>query len=260
MDKISAVVITYNAAATIGECVDALKKVSDEIIIIDSFSTDNTAEICRQKDIIFIQQHWPGYGPQKNSGISKALYDYILSVDADEIIDAELAASILAEKKTGLNNHYAFRRLNFYYTQFVRHGAEKPGPIIRLFNKNSAYWDDKPVHETLVVKDDMKTKILNGFLLHYSYDSISHHIEKANTYTSLSAEGLMAKGKKNYLFKMVFSPPVNFFINFFIRGGFRDGMSGLILATFSAHATFIKYAKLWEMYRKKNDNSSPGKK
>lgn len=98
MDKISAVVITYNASATIGNCIDALKKVSDEIIVIDSFSTDSTAEICRQKGIVFHQQKWLGYGPQKNLGISIASNNYILSLDADEIISDELAASIIKEK------------------------------------------------------------------------------------------------------------------------------------------------------------------
>ncbi|MEO5783736.1 MAG: glycosyltransferase family 2 protein, partial [Ginsengibacter sp.] len=126
MDKISAVLITKNASATIGKCIDALQKVSDEIIIIDSFSTDNTADICKQKNINFYQQSWPGFGPQKNFGISKASCNYILSIDADEIISDELAASINAEKNKGLTGLYSILFLHHYYFAFAKHGASRP--------------------------------------------------------------------------------------------------------------------------------------
>lgn len=252
MDKISAVIITYNASATIGNCIDALKKVCDEIIVIDSFSTDNTADICRQKNILFFKNEWTGYGPQKNIGISKATHDFILSVDADEIINDELANEIITEKQIGLHPLYNIVRSNFYYTDFVQHGAEAPSPILRLFNRHIAKWDNKSVHENLIISGQPKIKTLKGYLLHYSYTSIEHHIHKANGYTTLSAQDLYTKRKKNYIFKMIFSPPINFFVSFFIRRGFLDGIHGFILATFVAHASFIKYAKLWEMYKRKN--------
>ncbi len=250
MEKISAVIITYNAAATIGDCLDALEKVSDEIIVVDSFSSDNTAEICKQKGIKIFQQRWLGYGPQKNFGISKASYNYILSVDADEIVSDELAASILKEKQAGLQGQYGLSHLNYYYNGFVKHGTDTPTPKVRLFNKTQVKWNDKEVHEGIVLPEGEKIKKLDGYFLHYSYPSIFYHIQKANNYTTLSAEELNKRGKKNYLLKIIFSPPINFFISYIIRLGFLDGTKGFILAKFSAHGSFVKYAKLWEIHNK----------
>lgn len=250
MDKISAVVITYNASATISNCIDALKTVSDEIIVIDSFSSDNTAEICKQKEIIFFQQRWLGYGPQKNFGISKASYNYILSLDADEIISDELATSIINEKNTGLTGLYSLLFLHYYYIDFSKHGVSKPETKVRLFNKNNVRWNEREVHEALIIPKEEKIKQLRGYLLHYSYTSISHQIKKINNYTTLGAKELLKKGKKHFLLKMIFGPPINFIINYFIRLGFLDGIHGFVLASFAAHESFVKYAKLWEMEMK----------
>lgn len=250
MDKISAVIITHNASATIGKCIDALKAVSDEIIVIDSFSTDSTAEICKQKEITFFQQSWLGYGPQKNFGINKSSNDYILSIDADEIISDELATSILNEKKTGFTGLYSFLFLHYYYIDFAKHGVSKPETKTRLFNKNNVRWNEREVHEALIIPREEKIKQLRGYLFHYSYTSISHQIKKLNNYTSLGATELFKKGKKHFLLKMIFSPPINFIMNYFIRLGFLDGIHGFVLATFAAHESFIKYAKLWEMEMK----------
>ena len=247
MDKISAVIITYNACATIGKCIDALQKVSDEIIVVDSFSTDDTAEICKQKNIKFYQQSWPGFGPQKNFGISKTSNDYILSIDADEIISDELAASIIAEKNKGLTGLYRLLFLHYYYFDFAKHGASRPDTKIRMFDKTKVKWNEREVHEALVIPEGEKIKQLHGYLLHYSYTSISHQIDKLNNYTSLGAKQLFKKGKKHFLLKMIFSPPTNFIINYFIRLGFLDGVHGFVLATFAAHESFVKYAKLWEL-------------
>lgn len=250
MDKISAIVITYNASDTIAKCIDALKKVSDEIIIIDSYSTDNTLELCRKKNITVFQQDWLGYGPQKNFGISKSSYDYILSLDADEIISDELAVSIKNEKNKGLTGVYSILFLHYYYINFIKHGVARPEVKVRLFNKNIVRWNDREVHEALIIPKEEKTKLLEGYLFHYSYRSISHQIKKINTYTSLGAKELFKKGKKHFLLKMLFGPPINFFINYFIRLGFLDGVHGFVLAKLAAHESFVKYAKLWEIETK----------
>jgi glycosyltransferase involved in cell wall biosynthesis len=255
MDKISAVVISYNSSSTIGNCIDALKKVSDEIIVIDSLSTDNTAEICKQKDVIFFQQSWLGFGPQKNFGINKASYNYILSIDADEIISDELATSIINEKKTGLTGIYSFLFRHFYYIDFLKHGASRPGTKIRLFNKNNVSWDEKEVHEALIIPKEENIKQLDGYLYHYTYISIAHQIIKINSYTTLGAKELLKKNKKHFLLKMIFSPAVNFIMNYFIRLGFLDGIHGFIVAKLAAHESFVKYAKLWEMETKKKSTA-----
>ncbi len=247
MDKISAVIITYNASATIGNCLNALKKVCEEIIVIDSFSTDDTAGICKEQGIIFLQKNWSGYGPQKNFGIDQTSNDFILSIDADEIISDELATSINKEKKAGLSGLYSLLFLHYYYIGFSNHGAAKPDTKIRLFNKNNIRWNEREVHEALLIPNGEKIKQLPGYLLHYSYSSISHQIKKIDNYTTLGATELFKKGKKHFLLKMIFSPPVNFIINYFFRLGFLDGIHGFVLASFTAHESFVKYAKLWEM-------------
>jgi glycosyltransferase involved in cell wall biosynthesis len=248
MDKISAVIITHNASATIGKCIDALQKVSDEIIVIDSFSTDDTADICKQKNIKFYQQSWLGFGPQKNFGISKTTFNYILSIDADEIISDELAASISEEKNKGLTGLYSLLFIHHYYFAFAKYGASKPDKKTRLFDKNNVRWNDSEVHEALIIPEGEKIKQLQGYLFHYSYSSISHQINKINNYTTLGAQQLFKKEKKHFLLKMIFSPPVNFFLNYFIRLGFLDGVHGFVLASFAAHESFVKYAKLWELH------------
>lgn len=250
MDKISAVVITHNASATIASCIEALKMVSDEIIVIDSFSTDNTAEICEHKGIHFFQQSWLGYGPQKNLGISKTSYDYILSIDADEIISRELASSIIDEKNKGLTGLYGFLFKHYYYIDFLKYGVARPETKTRLFNKKKVAWNEREVHEALVIPPGEKMTLLKGYLLHYSYSSISHHIKKIDHYSTLGARQLFKKGKKLFLLKMIFSPPINFFINYFIRLGFLEGVHGFVLASLAAHESFVKYAKLWEMEMK----------
>ncbi len=250
MDKISAVVITNNASATIGNCIDAVKKVSDEIIVIDSFSTDNTAEICKEKKVVFHQQEWLGYGPQKNLGISIATNNYILSLDADEIISDELAASIIKEKNTGLAGLYSLPFVHYYYIDFIKHGVSRPETKVRLFNRNEVRWNEREVHESLIIPKTEKIKQLRGYLLHYSYRSITHQIEKINNYTTLGAKELYKKGKKHFLLKMIFGPPVNFIVNYFIRLGFLDGVHGFVLSSFAAHESFVKYAKLWEIEKK----------
>ena len=249
MDQISAVIITHNAAETISKCLDALNQVADEVIVVDSLSTDHTVALCKEKGATVFSQQWLGFGPQKNFGISKTKYNYILSIDADEIADATLIQSILAEKQKGLNGVYALLFKHFYYTTFIMHGAEGVGYKKRLFDKRIIKWDEKEVHESLILPAGSFIIELKGFIEHYSYKSITYHVTKANNYTTQSALELHKRGKKNHLFKMIFSPPVNFFVNYFLRGGFLDGVNGLIVAVFNAHAGFLKNAKLWEIIK-----------
>lgn len=251
MEKISAVIITYNAERMLNACLKALQQVADEIIVVDNFSTDATAGICKQHNVNFFTNAWPGFGPQKNFGISKTQYNYILSIDADEVLDDELIKSINEKKAQGLSGVYQVLFSHYYYNAFVHHGAEGNDYKNRLFDKRFIKWDDKEVHESLIFPENVVKQKLAGHVLHYSYTSIAHHIDKANGYTTQSAIELNKKGKTNYLFKMIFSPPINFFVIYFLKRGFLDGINGFVLAVFSAHASFVKNAKLWEMIKKK---------
>lgn len=253
MDKISAVIITYNASETIVQCLEAVSKVADEIIVVDNFSTDATVDLCRAKNATVFLQQWLGYGPQKNFGITKAANNYILSIDADEVPDAALIKNIIVQKQQGLNGTYAMLFRHFYYTGFAKYGAEGNEYKTRLFDKRTVNWNNNEVHESLVLPADTVPLKLPGSIEHYSYPSIAYHVTKANSYTTKSAIDLHKKNKANYLFKMIFSPPVNFFTAYFLRLGFLDGVNGLIRAVFIAHAAFLKNAKLWEII--KNEKS-----
>ena len=245
--KLSVVLITHNEARNIERCLISVKPVADEIIVIDSFSTDDTAALCRQHGAIVQQQTWQGFGPQKNLGIQAAQYEYILSVDADEALDATLQASILSEKAKGLHGVYDFTRLNYYYGKFLKHGVEYPDYKIRIFPKSNVQWNNELVHETLLVPPGITKTRLKGHLLHYTYFHIREHVAKANKYTDLGAALNKEQGKSASWFKILFSPLSSFIRAFVIKRGFLDGRHGFVVAIMHAYGTFLKYIKLWEI-------------
>ncbi len=249
MHTLSAVIITNNEEKNIGRCLQSLVQVADEIIVVDSGSTDGTAAICRQYNAQFIPQPWLGYGPQKNHGIRLAANDYILSLDADEELSPELIAAIRREKEKGLHGGYVLQRLNNFFGKFARYGLEYPDHKIRLFNRQQAQWDDSPVHETLQTPAGLTPVTLPGYLYHYSYDDIETYLAKFNNYTTLAAESLYRRGKRAGVIKLVFSPWFTFIKGYIFRAGFRQGLHGFLLAALAAYYVLIKYAKLWRRQR-----------
>ncbi|HVY76117.1 MAG TPA: glycosyltransferase family 2 protein [Puia sp.] len=251
MWKISAVIITHNEAQNIGRCLKSLEAVADEIVVVDNLSTDHTGDIVsRFPNARFIPQPWLGYGPQKNLGNAEAAHEYILSIDADEALDPALADAIKKIKAESPRGTYTFQRLNFYYTRFLKHGAEYPDLKIRIFPKSKVQWSEDLVHETLVFREELPTEKLDGYLLHYTYYQIADHIQKANKYSSLSAQNLYKRGKKTSWAKILFSPPFTFIQAYFLKRGFLDGVNGFFAAVFHAYGTFMKYTKLWELHQK----------
>jgi glycosyltransferase involved in cell wall biosynthesis len=246
MTKITAVIITHNESRNIARCLRSLKGVADEIIVIDDHSTDDTAAISMQEGATVHIKSWLGFGGQKNFGNQLAAHDYILSLDADEALDEELATSINREKHAGLKGLYSFTRLNNYYGKFLRHGTEYPDYKIRLFPKN-IQWNESQVHETLILPEGARPQKIAGHLLHFTYARIAEHVAKANKYTSLLAEDYKARGKKGGLFRILFSPLAAFTQAYLFRKGFLDGRHGLVLAIMHAYGTFLKYIKLWEL-------------
>ena len=246
---ISAVIITKNEERIIGRSLEALQQVADEVIIIDSESTDRTVEIAESMGAkVFIQQ-WRGFGPQKNFGNAKAVHNYILALDADEVLTKQAIAEINELKKTGLHGVYQFKLIHFYFGKFLRHGMETPGYKKRLFDKTVVSWNENAVHEALIIPDGYPVVNARGYIEHYSYDSIEHYMTKANYYTTVAARELKSKGRKNYYIKMLFSPAFVFCKAYFLKMGFLDGLHGFITAVFNSRTNFLKYAKLWELYR-----------
>lgn len=248
MQAISVVIITLNESRHIERAIRSVLDMADEVLVIDSGSTDDTVAKAQALGAKVIHQPWLGFGMQKNFGQKMAQHDYILSLDADEALSDELKSSIQKAKASGLQGAYAFNRLNFYYGRFLRHGKEYPDWKIRLYHRNEIHWNEALVHEELLGVDPKKVTPLKGDFLHYTYATLAEHIQKMNRYTSLAAEDAFQRGKKASWLKILGSPLAYFISAYLVKGGFKDGAHGFILARMGAFATFLKYAKLQNLY------------
>ncbi len=246
--KISAVIITKNEENNIGRCLDSLAEVADEIIVIDSFSTDATQSICNTYGVYFEQRVFDDYSGQKNYGNSLAKYPFILSLDADEVLSDTLKASILAVKANPVADAYYCHRLTNYSGQWIRHCGWYPDTKLRLFDKTKAQWQGK-IHEQIKL-DTQNTQLLEGDLLHYSFGSLADHAAQINRFTELAAQDLFAKGKKTNLFKIILAPFFQFLKVYVFKKGFLDGFYGFVIAVMSSYYIFYKYAKLKDLWKK----------
>jgi len=249
MPKISAVIITHNEAQNIAQCLSALKAVTDDILVVDSFSTDQTVALCEENGARVIQRKWEGYAKTKNFANSKAYHDWILSVDADEVLSNELIKSIQqAPAKDGMV--YALDRINNFCGQWIKHSGWYPDWKVRLFNRTEVYWVGAYVHEKLKYPANYKVQKLKGKLYHYSYYTLDGHLQRIEKYSQLSAEELHAKGKKAGPIKMYLSPVARFLRTLVLKRGFLDGKNGWILSRRNAQLVYLKYKKLKALNRK----------
>jgi len=247
--QISAVIITKNEERNIERCLVSLQNVVDEVIVVDSFSTDETETICKKYNVRFYQQEWLGYAKQKNQANELTTNDIILSIDADEALSPELQKSILQLKQSGNTNSLGkMNRLNNYCGKWIRHGGWYPDRKIRIFNKNHAHWEGE-IHETIVYPENMQLQFLTGDLLHYSYHSIEDHIKQADKFTTLTAQDAFEKGEKPSILSLVVIPKWKFLKDYIFKGGFLDGYYGYVICKISAFASFLKYAKLKQLHK-----------
>ena len=251
MIKLSVVIITFNEAHNIRRCIEAVRPIADEVVVVDSFSTDDTPKICREKGGKLIQHPFESYGKQKHFACQQAKYPYILSLDADEVVSDALMKSILAAKKEGKYDGYTFNRLTFYCGRPIRHGGWYPDRRLRLFNSHKGGWNHNRIHEKIEMKQGTTVGHLKGDLLHYSFNSIQAHVRKVASYSTIEAKEAYYTDKKGKLWKLVVKPTWKLFSYYLLRGGFRDGFEGFAIAVISAYSTFIKYASLYELQRRK---------
>ncbi|MBS1917327.1 MAG: glycosyltransferase family 2 protein [Bacteroidetes bacterium] len=248
MQTLSVVVITYNEERNIGRCIDSVKDIADEIIVLDSFSTDATPEIVQQKGCVLHQRIFRGYGAQKNAAAALVSNDYIFFIDADEFLSDGLKESIHTQKKFGFAfDGYTMNRLNNYCGQWIRHGSWYPDKKLRIINRKKGEWNNALVHESIVMENGATLFHLKGDLLHYAYDSVEEHITKNNSYSELSAQLLFKKGKRSKKFKIILNPFWAFVHSYIFRLGFLDGFNGFIIAINLSHLTFLKYIKLHQL-------------
>ncbi len=250
MNKLSVAIITFNEEHHIGRCIDSVLPVADEVIVLDSHSTDNTCAIAVAKGARVVQQTFAGYIEQKNDALALAQYDLVLSLDADEALDERLQQSIMAAKKSNLAAGYTMNRCTYYCGRFIRHGAWYPDRKLRLFNKQLAKWGGTNPHDKVEFHTPQPTTHLAGDILHYSYYSLEEHITQNNKFSTISAESYFSRGKRTNLFRICFNPCWAFFSGFILRGGFLDGFYGYVIARNVAHLTFLKHSKLYLMQRK----------
>lgn len=246
MPTISVIIITKNEANRIEACLRSVTW-ADEIIIVDSGSTDNTLDICRQyTDRIFVMD-WPGFGPQKNRALQKASGDWVLSIDADEQISDALREEILATVAHANCCAYSLLRFSSYLGKTLHHGDWANDRCVRLFQRTAAYFSNDIVHERLIVSDGIIGK-LHQPLYHQSFTSLEQVLEKVNSYSSLTAQMRYAQGKRSTLGKALVHGLWTFFRGYVLKRGFLDGREGFMLAVSNAEGTYYRYVKM--MYQK----------
>ena len=248
VQQLSAVIITHNEERNIGRCIASVQDVVDEVVVVDSFSTDATAHICLELGVRFVQRAWDGYSPQRNYAVELAANNWVLAIDADEALSDELRKSILEAKKEGTHRNFKFNRLTNYCGTWIHHSGWYPDTKFRLFDRRESLWQGV-IHEQL---SQPKTEVrkLKGDLLHYSYSSILEHVTRTKHYAMLSAMELRDAGVRPTLLKVVFSPCIKFIKFYLVNRGFLDGYSGLVISAISAYGTFVKYANHRALARK----------
>ena len=264
---LSVVIITHNEELNLARTLASVQSLvvdgRGEIVVVDSGSTDRTVEIAKSHGAKVFVEEWKGYAAQKNSAIAKATGDWILSLDADEEMDRDLASEIAARIPTGANSvgheketGYWIARKNYFLGRRIRHGGYWPDPKLRLFRRGMARFEERAVHEDAHLTEGVAGQ-LKGALLHHSYPTLTDYLDHMNRYSSLGAKMVVAKGRVRFsVFDIVVRPAATFLYNYFFRLGFLDGREGLLLHL--NHAVYVswKYAKAWELGGQKENSGS----
>lgn len=249
MLKISAVIITFNEEKYIEQCLKSVEEVADEIVVVDSLSSDRTPEICKRMGVRFIEQKFLGYKEQKNFALNQATHNFVLSLDADEALSVELKNEILKIKNSENSKYagYYFNRLNNYCGQWIYHTIYYPEQKLRLFDRTKGEWGGLNPHDKFELRKGYKSKYLKGNLLHWFIDNHDEHIQKINKFSSISADSYFQAGRKSNYFKILFNPMFHFLRGYFVKLGILDGYNGFIISVLNSYMCFLKYIKLRDL-------------
>lgn len=241
---ISLVVITLNEERNIERCLQSVP-FADEVIVVDSYSSDRTVQIAQGLGAKVIQEKWRGYGPQKSFATDQAKNSWILSLDADEALSPELAAEIV-ERFADLDPGVGYRlpRLSYHLGRWIRYGGWYPDYQLRLFNRVQSQWSSDELHEKVIVQ---RTEKFRSPILHWVFDGVSDQVLTNDKYSSIGAKDLFNKGKKFSYLKLIFKPISKFIETYFWKRGFLDGLPGFIIAVGASYSIFLRFAKLWEL-------------
>ena len=254
--NLSAVIITLNEEKNIGRCIDSLTGIADEILVVDSFSTDATESICLSKGARFIQNKFEGHIQQQNFAKEQASYDFIISVDADEALSPELRASILEAKSNWHADAFQVNRLTQYCGQWIHHCGWYPDRNIRVWDRTKGKWAGENPHNKIVMENSCVIEKLKGDLLHYSFPTIASHLQTMNSFSEIASREAIRKGKRvNLIIHVVGNPIFTFVKKYFLQKGFLDGYYGFVICVNSAFANFSKYSRIYAMQRKRDQDS-----
>jgi len=258
MPTLSVILITRNEEANLGDCLASLEGIAQQIVVVDTNSSDQTLEIAKNHGAVIAQPpDWPGFGPQKNRALDLASGDWILSLDADERLTPALRSEILtAIHHSAHVNCFAIPRLSWYCGRFIRHSGWNPDYVDRLFRRGTARFSEDLVHERLI--PDGQIAQLENPMLHFSFMNYSQVLQKIDRYSSASAEQAFAKGKKSSPAKAVIHGMWSFFRTYIVRAGFLDGAQGLALAISNGQGTYYRYMKLWFLHEEAKESAGKG--
>lgn len=248
MEKISVVIITYNEARNIGRCLASVKNIADEIILVDSHSTDETLTIAESFGAKVFKKEFISYATQKNFANEQTKNRFILSLDADEALSAELATAIIDSMQYPSYQAYQLNRRTNYCGTWINYCGWYPDPKIRLFDKNFAQWGGPALHETLELNIKTGLGFLKGDLLHYSFYTIEDHIRQTEKFCSIAAKDLFDQGKKPNVYNLYIKPINRFLTDYIFKRGFLDGKAGWTICIYSAKSMHLKYAMLQQLW------------
>jgi glycosyltransferase involved in cell wall biosynthesis len=248
MVPLSAVLITRNEEDTLGDAIESVR-FCDEIVVVDSGSTDRTQEIAREKGArVLVNAPWPGFVAQRNVAVDEARHDWVLALDADERITEELREEIQELRRRGFTAAgYRIPRAAFYLGRWIRATDWWPDPQVRLFDRRRARWEGELVHESVKVRGPLLR--LRSYMAHFPYRNVSDHLDKIDRYTTLWAQQMHAAGRRVRTLDLLFAPNWAFFRNYVLKGGLRLGRAGLTISVLNSYYTYLKLAKLEEIER-----------
>lgn len=250
--KITATIITLNEAGNISDAIESVEW-ADEILVVDSESTDATRDLAERRGARVIVNPWPGFSKQKQFAADSASNDWIFSLDADERVSQELRSSIdelRTKGATQLAGGYRVARRAYYMGRWIRGGGWYPDYQLRLFNRRSGHWGDRIIHESVVMNENARVETLRGDLLHYSMSDPAHHRRMIDErYAPLGAAQMHREGKRTSHLQMAVAGPLAFLRSFVLKGGFRDGLAGYTIARLAAHHAARKHALLYDLQR-----------
>jgi len=249
MHTLSVVIITYNEEKNIERCIRSVKKIADEVIVLDSFSDDNTVNIATAMGAVVKQSKFNGYINQKNKAIALASNNYVLLLDADESLSDELANAIGEEKRSFTYKAYAMKRCNIFCGTPIRHGLWYPDKKLRLFDKRYGNCGGLNPHDKIVMQEDVQVKLLKGDLMHATFNSIKEYQHRNEQVSNIIAQSIYDAGIKKSPLKVIVSPLWTFINGYLLRMGFLEGYKGLVIAILTTQQSYLKYQKLRQLQR-----------